>query len=45
LFGELQREGVLHRATSGVTHTDFGSREFHTVDLDGNLITFFRWER
>jgi catechol 2,3-dioxygenase-like lactoylglutathione lyase family enzyme len=45
LFGELQREGVLHGSASGVTATDFGSREFHTVDLDGNLITFFRWER
>jgi catechol 2,3-dioxygenase-like lactoylglutathione lyase family enzyme len=45
LFGELQREGVLHSATSGVTVTDFGSREFHAVDLDGNLITFFSWER
>jgi uncharacterized glyoxalase superfamily protein PhnB len=46
LFEELRREGVLHGATTdGVTVTDFGSREFHTVDLDGNLITFFHWER
>ena len=45
LFEELQREGVLHSGSSGLTVTDFGSREFHTVDLDGNLITFFRWER
>jgi uncharacterized glyoxalase superfamily protein PhnB len=46
LFEELQREGVLH-ATSrgGVAATDFGSREFATVDRDGNLLTFFRWER
>jgi len=45
LFGELQREGVLHGTASGVTVTDFGSREFHAVDLDGNLITFVRWDR
>ena len=46
LFEELRREGVLlSAATGGVTVTDFGSREFHTVDVDGNLITFFRWER
>jgi len=37
---------VLHDASrSGVRVTDFGSREFATVDLDGNLLTFFRWER
>jgi len=37
--------GALHRASqSGVTKTDFGTREFHTVDLDGNLLTFFRRE-
>ena len=45
LFGELRREGVLHGSASSVTVTDFGAREFHAVDLDGNLITFFRWER
>jgi hypothetical protein len=27
-----------------VTATDFGTREFATLDLDGNLLTFFRWE-
>ena len=46
LFAELQQEGVLHDVSrSGVTTTDFGSREFATVDLDGNLLTFFCWER
>ena len=35
---------MLHRASvDGVDDTDFGTREFATVDLDGNLITFFRW--
>ena len=46
LFEELQRAGVLHpTARDGVARTDFGSREFATVDLDGNLLTFFRWEQ
>lgn len=45
LFGELEREGVLHDVShGGVDDTDFGTREFSTVDLDGNLLTFFRWE-
>lgn len=45
LFQELQREGVLHNVSqTGVTVTDFGTREFATLDLDGNLLTFFRWE-
>jgi hypothetical protein len=26
-----------------VTATDFGTREFSTLDRDGNLLTFFRW--
>jgi hypothetical protein len=25
-----------------VEDTDFGTREFHTLDLDGNLVTFFQ---
>jgi len=46
LFVELQPRGVLHDVSSdGVHETDFGSREFSTVDLDGNLLTFVRWER
>jgi hypothetical protein len=28
--------------TDGVVATDFGTREFPTLDLDGNLLTFFR---
>jgi uncharacterized glyoxalase superfamily protein PhnB len=45
LFDELERAGVLHEVSrGGVDHTDFGTREFATVDLDGNLLTFFRWE-
>jgi uncharacterized glyoxalase superfamily protein PhnB len=44
LFAELQAAGVLHDVSrAGVTATDFGSREFATLDSDGNLLTFFRW--
>jgi catechol 2,3-dioxygenase-like lactoylglutathione lyase family enzyme len=44
LFAELQSAGVLHDVSrAGVTATDFGSREFATLDSDGNLLTFFRW--
>ena len=48
----LHREGlagllasdVLHPVSKdGVSDTDFGSREFATLDLDGNLVTFFEW--
>jgi catechol 2,3-dioxygenase-like lactoylglutathione lyase family enzyme len=46
LFDELAPKGVLHDVSrEGVSETDFGTREFATVDLDGNLLTFFRWER
>jgi uncharacterized glyoxalase superfamily protein PhnB len=46
LFAELRDAGVLHEVSrDGVTTTDFGTREFATLDLDGNLLTFFRWER
>ena len=44
LYAELRSQGVLHRVSvQGVEDTDFGTREFATVDLDGNLITFFHW--
>jgi hypothetical protein len=44
LFAELQSAEVLHDVSrAGVTATDFGTREFATLDSDGNLITFFRW--
>jgi hypothetical protein len=45
LYDELRAADVLHQVSrNGVTTTDFGTREFATVDLDGNLLTFFRWE-
>jgi catechol 2,3-dioxygenase-like lactoylglutathione lyase family enzyme len=44
LFTELQSAGVLHNVSrGGVTATHFGTREFATLDSDGNLLTFFRW--
>jgi uncharacterized glyoxalase superfamily protein PhnB len=44
LYAELRGTGVLHSvSTSGVTETDFGTREFPTLDRDGNLLSFFRW--
>lgn len=44
LFDELRAADVLHEVSrGGVTETDFGSREFATLDSDGNLLTFFRW--
>jgi catechol 2,3-dioxygenase-like lactoylglutathione lyase family enzyme len=45
LFEELERAGVLHPTVrDGVARTDYGTREFATLDRDGNLLTFFRRE-
>jgi len=44
LYAELRRNDVLHPVSKdGVSDTDFGTREFATLDLDGNLVTFFQW--
>ncbi len=44
LFEELKVADVLHPVSrGGVDDTDFGTREFATLDRDGNLLTFFRW--
>jgi catechol 2,3-dioxygenase-like lactoylglutathione lyase family enzyme len=44
LYEELRRSDVLHPVSKeGVDDTDYGTREFATLDLDGNLITFFQW--
>ena len=44
LYDELRAKDVLHPVSrDGVEATDFGTREFATLDLDGNLVTFFRW--
>jgi len=42
LYVELQAAGVLHQGSrDGVQDTDFGTHEFATVDVDGNLLSFF----
>jgi catechol 2,3-dioxygenase-like lactoylglutathione lyase family enzyme len=45
LYEEMTRAGVVHPASrDGVTDTDYGARDFATLDLDGNLVVFFRWD-
>jgi catechol 2,3-dioxygenase-like lactoylglutathione lyase family enzyme len=44
LYAELRAQDVLHPVSKGgVDDTDFGTREFATLDPDGNLVTFFEW--
>jgi catechol 2,3-dioxygenase-like lactoylglutathione lyase family enzyme len=44
LYDELARTDVLHPVSKdGVSETEFGTREFATLDLDGNLVSFFEW--
>ena len=44
LYEELRGNEVLHPVSrDGVDVTDFGTREFSTLDSDGNLVTFFQW--
>ncbi len=44
LYAELAVTAVLHPVSrDGVRETDLGTREFATLDIDGNLIEFFRW--
>jgi catechol 2,3-dioxygenase-like lactoylglutathione lyase family enzyme len=44
LYDELRRRDVLHPVSKeSLSDTDFGTREFATLDLDGNLVTFFQW--
>ena len=44
LYDELHRSDVLHPVSrETLSETDFGTREFATLDGDGNLITFFQW--
>jgi catechol 2,3-dioxygenase-like lactoylglutathione lyase family enzyme len=42
LFDELKAADVLHPVSDAVSATDFGTREFATLDRDGNLLTFFQ---
>ena len=45
LYEELTAARVFHPISrNGVSDTEWGAREFATLDLDGNLVTFFRWD-
>ena len=42
LFATFASAGALHPvSSSGVESTTFGARQFHVLDVDGNLLTFF----
>ena len=42
LYQEYRDVALLHSVSvDGLTDTDFGTREFSAVDLDGNLLSFF----
>jgi catechol 2,3-dioxygenase-like lactoylglutathione lyase family enzyme len=44
LYEALKAHDVFHPVSrDSVQDTDFGTREFATLDPDGNLITFFVW--
>jgi catechol 2,3-dioxygenase-like lactoylglutathione lyase family enzyme len=44
LYEEMIKADVLHPVSKeNVDDTDFGTREFATLDQDGNLVTFFEW--
>jgi hypothetical protein len=44
LYDELRAADVLHAVSKEtLSDTDFGTREFATLDQDGNLVTFFQW--
>jgi catechol 2,3-dioxygenase-like lactoylglutathione lyase family enzyme len=44
LYEELRSADVLHPVSEkAIADTDFGTREFATLDPDGNLVTFFQW--
>ncbi|MDZ7886657.1 MAG: hypothetical protein U5N53_28860 [Mycobacterium sp.] len=46
LYAEMSRAGVLHPADVGrPVSTGWGTTEFATVDIDGNLITFHTEKR
>jgi len=43
LYEEMKAADVLHSASrAGVSATDYGTREVHVCDPDGNLLSFFQ---
>jgi uncharacterized glyoxalase superfamily protein PhnB len=46
LYAEMTAAGVLHPTDPGSAQdTDWGTREFAALDLEGNLLTFFHRSR
>lgn len=44
LHAELAATGALHPTDTGTpVETEYGTVEFHVLDLDGNLISFHFW--
>ncbi len=41
LFAEYQEKGVLYNRDTTITTEWWGDRDFHTLDVHRNLITFF----
>ncbi len=41
LYKELQAKNVLHNEKTAIEKTYYGTREFATLDLYGNLLTFY----
>jgi hypothetical protein len=41
LYEEYKKQGVLHSADTVVQEQYWGHREFHSVDNDRNLLTFY----
>jgi catechol 2,3-dioxygenase-like lactoylglutathione lyase family enzyme len=41
LYAELRASAVLHSRSTAIEETDYGTREFPTLDVDGNLLTFY----
>ena len=41
LFSEYKKQGVLYRPETVVEKTEWGTREFHALDLHCNLFNFY----
>lgn len=41
LYAELKAKDVLHNEKTKIEDTYYGTREFATLDLHGNLLTFY----
>ncbi|HRE39994.1 MAG TPA: bleomycin resistance family protein [Ignavibacteria bacterium] len=41
LYNEVKDKKILHKKHKEIKITDWGTKEFHILDLYGNLITFY----